>query len=130
MLPEEIEAAQQTEHPTLDFDALLRHAAFALVGELNGYGYGPDALSEIDARALFAQPLLDDPATLVDPAALEAAMERANAYWSLAQQPEPEQDHALRETVAALANGHGNLSAVEAEARRMIARFRALFPER
>ncbi|NNF57293.1 MAG: hypothetical protein HKN04_03545 [Rhodothermaceae bacterium] len=130
MLPQEIEAAQQTGHPALDFDALLEHPAFSLVHEQAGRGYGPEALSEIEARALFAQPLLDDPATLIDDTAFEAAMERASAYWALAQQPSAVREDTLRETVKALANGSGSADEIKAEAQQMVERFHALFPER
>ena len=130
MLPQEIDAAQQTGHPVLDFDALLEHPAFSLVHEQAGRGYGPEALGEIEARALFSQPLLDDPATLIDDTAFETAMERASAYWALAQQPPALREETLSETVKALANGSGKAEEIKAEACRMVERFHALFPER
>jgi len=129
MLPEEIEKAEGTGHPVLGFDALLAHPAFRLDGEHGPQAYGPDALSEIEARALFAQPLLDDPSMLADPDAVERVMERANAYWALAQIPAAEREAALHEAAAQLANGRGDRKAIEAEARRMVERFHVLFPD-
>ena len=129
MLPEEIQRAEQTAFPCLGFDALLAHPAFRLDGEHSPKTYGPDALSEIEARALFAQPLLDDPDTLADADAFERAMDRANAYWALAQTPAAEREAALREAAERLANGSGDRKALEAEARRMVERFHTLFPE-
>ncbi|MDX1418600.1 MAG: hypothetical protein R3181_01420 [Rubricoccaceae bacterium] len=129
MLPEEIARAEATGHPTLDFDALLAHPAFHLDGDHGPRAYGPDALSEIEARALFAQPLLDDPSTLTDPEAFEDAMERINAYWALAQIPAADRESALRDASGALAGHGGDLGDVEREARRMVERFHVLFPE-
>lgn len=128
MLPEEIAEAEQTDAPVLDFDALLAHPAFSLGAE-HPAGYGANGISEMEARALFAQPLLETPGTLADATAFEHAMERASAYWYLAQAPETEREARLRETVAALSNGLGP-EAVEAEARQMIARYERLFAER
>lgn len=126
LLPEEIEAAQATTHETLDFDALVQHPAFHL-GDAAA-GLGPDGLSEVEARALFAQPLLDDPETLLDADAFEAAMERANAYWLLARRPAEELEDAIRETAASLAK-NGEAERIAEEARRMVERYRQLFPE-
>jgi hypothetical protein len=128
LLPEERRKAEQAGHPLLDFDALLEHPAFRLSSPHAPVAYGPEGLSEIEARALFAQPLLDDPATLADAAAFEHAMERANAYWALAQRPLPEREAALGEAAERLAGG-ADPAALEAEARRMVERFLVLFPE-
>jgi hypothetical protein len=130
MLPEERSAAEQAGAPVLGFDALVQHPAFALAPDHDAQTYGPDALSEIEARARFAQPLLDDPAALGDPDAFERAMDRASAYWTLALTPPGEREAALREVVARFAGANGEQAAVEAEARRMVARFGQLFPER
>lgn len=130
LLPEEIRKAEQTGFALLDFDALQSHPAFRLEGAHGALAYGPDGLSEIEALALFAQPLLDDPATLADPDAIEHAMDRVNAYWTLAQTPLPAREEALREAAEQLANGAGSREALETEARRMMERFHALFPER
>ena len=126
LLPEEVEAAQDVEAETLDFEALLHHPAFrvgTLEDDATHAGFGPDGLSETEARALFAQPLLEAPEVVVDPDAFEAAMERADAYWDLAR---------TGGDPAAFAEEHadrGERDAVEAEARRMQGRFRELFPE-
>src|SRR5690606_3008078 len=121
--------AEQTAFPCLGFDALLAHPAFRLDGEHSPKTYGPDALSEIEARALFAQPLLDDPDTLADADAFERAMDRANAYWALAQTPAAEREAALREAAERLANGSGDRKALEAEARRTVEGVRTRLPE-
>ena len=130
LLPEEVEAAQRTGHETLDFEALLHHPAFRVGPEetdATHAGFGEGGLSEIEARALFAQPLLDDPETVADPDAFEAALARADDYWALAHTAGGDPDAAA----AAFAREHadGDEAAVRDEARRMIDRFRELFPE-
>ena len=126
LLPEEIEAAQATGHPVLGFDDLLHHPAFRVGAEdedATTAGFGETSLSEIEARALFAQPLLEDPALMDDPDAFEDAMQRADAYWALARDAGPDAAKAARE----FAEGDDDVE--EAEAREMIERFRTLFPE-
>ncbi|MDT0630532.1 hypothetical protein RQM47_09390 [Rubrivirga sp. S365] len=130
LLPEEVEMAQETGHETLDFEALLHHPAFRVGPEdddATHAGFGEGSLSEIEARALFAQPLLDDPATQADADAFETALARADDYWALAQSAGDDADAAA----AAFAREHadGDEAALRDEARRMIARFRELFPE-
>lgn len=130
LLPEEIEMAQQTGHETLDFESLLHHPAFRVGPEAEDAthaGFGEGSLSEIEARALFAQPLLDDPETQTDPDAFEAALARADDYWALARTAGDDPDGAA----ATFAREHadGNEDAVRDEARRMIGRYRELFPE-
>lgn len=130
MLPDEIQAAQDTGYPTLGFDDLLSHPAFQFTEEPEDLAYGPDSLSEMEARALFAQPLLEDPAVMVDADAFEQAVERANAYWHLATVPEARQEHALGEVMSQLSQGDGSSDAIRSEARLMVDRFHALFPKR
>lgn len=130
LLPEEIEAAQQTGHETLSFDALLQHPAFhvgAPAEDPAHAGYGPQGLSELEARALFAQPLLDDEAVMTDPDAFEAALARSDLFWSLAQQG-PAAD--LDAFVAEHARSPEEAERLRGEAWQMITRYRHLFPER
>ncbi len=125
LLPDEIAAAEQTGHPTLDFDDLLHHPAFRVGTEATDAthaGFGPDGLSEVEARALFAQPLLDAAHPEADDA-FEEALARADDYWHLATTAGPDAAAAGR----AFARQSPGTSAAEAEA--MIERFRALFPE-
>ena len=130
MLPDEIQAAQDTGYPTLGFDDLLSHPAFELSEEPEDLAYGPDSLSEMEARALFAQPLLEDPAVMVDADAFEQAVERVNAYWHLATVPEARQEHALGRLITQLSQGDGSSDAIRSEARLMVDRFHELFPKR
>ena len=125
LLPEEIEAAQSTGHPVLGFDDLLHHPAFRVGSEEDDAthaGYGDSGLSEIEARAQFAQPLLEDPALMGDPDAFEDALQRADAYWALARDAGPDAQAAARE----FAEGDAQ---EESQALDMIQRFRQLFPE-
>lgn len=123
LLPEEIEMAQDTGHKTLGFDDLLHHPAFRIDAEPDPAhaGFGSGELSETEARALFAQPLLEDPDVMLDPDAFDQALERADVYWQ-----------AARRGISAGAvarhlsdEGPGDV----AEAERMLARYRELFPE-
>ncbi len=124
MLPEEIEMAQATGHPVLAFDDLLRHPAFRVGPEDEDahVGFGPDGLSETEARARFAQPLLESPDVLADPDAFENALALADDYWDLARAGgDPDafaRDHAS-----------GDRQRVADQARQMVDRFRELFPE-
>ncbi len=127
LLPEEIEAAQATGHPVLAFDDLLHHPAFRVGREEDDAthaGYGESALSEIEARALFAQPLLEDPALMSDPDAFEDALQKADAYWALARDSGSMPPQAAADQFA---EGDADEAAQAAE---MIERFRTLFPER
>ena len=130
MLPNEIQTAQDTGYPTLGFDDLLSHPAFQLTGEHEDLAFGPDSLSEIEARALFAQPLLEDPAVIIDADIFELAMERADAYWHLASVPEGEREHALAGIISQFSRGDGSSDAIRTEARLMVDRFYSLFPKR
>ena len=124
LLPEEIEAAQATGHPVLAFDDLLHHPAFRVGPEdedATHAGYGAKGLSEIEARALFAQPLLETPEVMEDPDAFEAALQRADDYWDLARNASADPEAAAQ----AFADEHDT---DPGEAVRMIERFRELFP--
>ena len=123
LLPEEIAQAQRTGHPTLDFEHLLQHPAFHLGDDgPDGHpGFGPDELSEVEARALFAQSLLDDVGP--DEAEFEEALARADAYWDLAQAADP------LDAARAFAATHDDSASILEEATRMIERYRTLFPE-
>lgn len=132
LLPEEIEAAQSTGYPVLDFDALLHHPAFRIGTEeedATNAGYGPNGLSETEARALFAQPLLDDPEVLVDPDAFEEALERADDYWTLARSTGDDLEAAARTWANEHAATEADREPLAAEATRMVRRYRELFPE-
>ena len=131
LLPEEVEAAQATGHPTLAFDDLLHHPAFRVGPEAEDAthaGFGDKGLSEIEARALFAQPLLESPDVMEDPDAFDRALARADDYWALARSAGGDPDAAAR----AFADGHADgddAGRVREEAARMIRRYRELFPE-
>ncbi len=119
LLPEEIAAAQATGHPTLDFEALLQHPAFHLGTEDIASVFGPESLSDAEARALFAQSMLDDAGPDID--AFEDALARADTYWDIAQQPDP--DDALE----SFANEQPDPGVIRAEGRIMLERYRQLF---
>lgn len=119
LLPDEIAAAQATGSPTLDFDALVLHPVFRVGDDAPDAGVGPDGLSDVEARALFAQALLDD--TADDPDAFESAVARADVYWSLVTGPAPEA------ALDAYAETQPDAATVRAEGRRMLAHYRRLF---
>lgn len=129
LTPEDVALAEGIEPTTLDFDALLAHPAFATpaADPTTEHTYGPDRLSEMEARALFAQPLLEREH---DPDALDQAMERADEYWTLAHLQGLEREAYLDELVDAIALDADEAEAVRAEARTMLARFQSLFPNR
>jgi hypothetical protein len=81
-------------------------------------------MSEMEARALFAQPLLEQE---TDPDELEEVMERADDYWTLAQLQGLEREAYLTEIVEANAIDADEAAAIRAEAEQMIARFQQLF---
>ena len=125
LLPEEIDMAQATGHPVLGFDDLVHHPAFRVESDPDPAhaGFGEGELSESEARALFAQPLLEAPEVMLDAEAFDSAIERADAYWGAAR------TGATPEAVArALASGDGEPDVDEA--RRMLARYAELFPNR
>lgn len=122
LLPEEVEAAETTGHASLGFDALLRHPIFQ-IGDAesasDALGFGPDALSDVEARAQFAQSLLDTVGDDTDD--LESALARADSYWTLAQGDDPDAD------LRAFAERQPDPAAALSEGRRMLARYRELF---
>ncbi len=124
LLPEEIEMAQKTGHEVLGFDDLLHHAAFRVDADEDPVhaGFGDGQLSETEARALFAQPLLEAPEVMTDADAFDSALERADAYWAAAQAGDTPEAIA-----SALSPDDGG---DVAEARTMLARYADLFPKR
>ena len=123
LLPEEIEMAQDTGHGTLSFDDLLHHPAFRIEAEPDPShaGFGSGSLSETEARATFAQPLLEDPEVMLHPDAFDRALERADVYWQAARR-----GISAGAVARHLADeGPGDV----AEAKAMLARYAELFPE-
>lgn len=118
----EIEMAEDTGHPTLDFDGLLAHPAFRIETDPDPAhaGFGEGGLSETEARALFAQPLLDSPEVLLDEDAFEGAISRADAYWQAAAR-----GLSAEAVVGELDDERATLE----EARMMLARHAELFPK-
>lgn len=128
LTPEDRRIAEDTDAPTLGFDALLAHPVYAgNTRPPDASGYGPENLSELEAQALFAQPLLDD---AEEPEAIEAAMDRATAYWEIAHSPEAHRDQLIEDVARSFASGRDQRATILREARDMIDRFAALFPER
>lgn len=128
LAPEDLDLAAADDHPVLDFDALLAHPAFLHpeIHPATQRTYGAEGLSEMEARALFAQPLLE---RLDDPDDLDAAMERADEYWTLAQLRGVTYDARLDDFVDAFALNADEAVRLRAEAETMKARFQSLFPE-
>jgi len=129
LLQEEVDAAQKTGHPTLDFDSLLHHPAFRVTDEEHDAttaGFGPNGLTELEARALFAQPLIEDPEVLIDPDAFDEALGQADLYWSLAQASTGDPSEVARGFAREHAQDR-DLDEVEREALEMILRYRELF---
>jgi hypothetical protein len=125
---EDRQLAHAGPEPPLGFDALLAHPAFAQDATASPPGpYGPEGLSELEAQALFAQPLLDG---TEDADQMESALERAHAYWELAHIRGSERELFLRELIHQFGREMGGAEGVEQEAHRMLARFAELFPER
>lgn len=109
------EDAEATDAATLSFDTLIDTTADSAF----------DPGRECDARALFALPLLDDPAVQADPTRFEAALHRADAYWTLAQQTD--RADRLAALLPTLASSPAELPALHAEAQQMLARYDDLF---
>ena len=127
MLPEEIEMAQSTGHDVIGFDDLLHHPAFRVgpeAGDATHAGFGSDGLSETEARARFAQPLLESPEIMTDPDAFEDALARADDYWDLARTGGDPDAFAAEHAQSA-----DEKRRLADEARSMLDRFRELFPE-
>ena len=127
LTPEDLDLARSDTHDLLAFDALLAHPAFHHeVASHPEPTYGAEGLGEMEARALFAQPLLE---RLDDPDDLDLAMERADEYWALAQLHGVAYEARLDEFVDAFALSADEGVQLRAEAEAMRARFRSLFPE-
>ena len=127
LAPEDLDLARSDTHDLLAFDALLAHPAFHHEAAPHmQQTYGAEGLGEMEARALFAQPLLE---SLDDPDDLDAAMERAEEYWALAQLHGVAYDARLDEFVDAFALSADEGVRLRAEAEAMKARFRSLFPK-
>lgn len=122
---EERELAEDVDHTTPGFDELLKHPLFAEAegGHAEG-AYGSERMSEVEARALFAQPLLDH---AENPDEMDDAMDRANAYWDLAHAPAEAREEHLESVLGEFATSAGKREQIRAEAERMLARFRELF---
>ncbi len=120
--------AEDVGAETLGFDALLAHPAFAheQIEQPAERTYGPKGLSEMDARALFAQPMLEG---ITDLDELDDAMDRANEYWTLVQLHGPEHEAHLDEILSVFAVNEAEAAAIRTEAAQMIVRFETLFPE-
>lgn len=127
LTPEDRATAESANAPTLSLSALVAHPAFAHGAPGEAQEYGPDGLSEVEARALFAQPLFD---TLADVDEMEAAMDRASSYWTMAHLAASERESHLTAFVQRSSAMANERAALEREARMMLARFDQLFPER
>ena len=119
--------AQQLAPGALPFDALLQHPAFADHLGAPDAAFGPNRLGEVEARALFAEPLLSDPAVLADADAFEAALARADAYWDVAAAPDREK--ALAAFVRQWSDSSAHADRLRAEGVEMLMRFDLLFSE-
>jgi hypothetical protein len=127
LMPEDRQLAESAEAPTLGFDDLVAHPAFAAGHAVEERGtYGPENLSELEAQALFAQPLLDSAS---EPDEMEAALERASAYWELAHRRGAVRESLRSELVQQFGITAGERRRIEKEADEMLARFDQLFPE-
>ena len=82
---------------------------------------------DLETLALFGEPLMEDPALLEDPDALEAIMERVGDYWGLASAASDDRDALLDVIVARHANAELTESDLRDEAAKMLARYDELF---
>lgn len=92
--------------------------------------FGPDDLDLPEALAVFAEPLLQDPAIEDDPDLVEERVERAQAYWDLATTPANQFESQLQRIVDAFATSDDERAAIRREAQIMVERFNRLFPGR
>lgn len=116
------------EEAPIGFTALLEHPVYAgSVEEADDDdgGYGPNNLSTMEAKAYFAQPLLN---SVIDIDELERAMERANVYWDLAHKPEPERQKHIPTLIKSLASSPSDRKYIETELLKMLERFDSIFP--
>lgn len=132
LLDEEIREAEATDHPTLAFRELLQHDAFRIGGakEQHPAGFGPDALSETEARARFAQPLFESREVLLDADAFERAVHRSDALWTLAHTSNGNPEAQITAYAREYSTSESEHKVLEDQARAMIKRYRELFPER
>lgn len=107
------------------FDRLL--AEYRTLGTPTDTGYGEDNLEPAEALALFARPLVDKASETGDVEQLEAAMERAGAYWDLAQATPDEYARQLAALKRRLATTPEEERDIEEEAATMAARYAELF---
>lgn len=115
-----------------DFGVLLgafqdRHGRLS---HRNPSTFGPNLLELPEALALFAEPLLRDPAVEKNPHLVEERVERAQAYWDLATAPEEEFDERLNHMMDDFASTDAERSFIREEAERMMARYKNLFSDR
>lgn len=94
-----------------------------------GLRYGPEQLEPAEALALFARPLLEDPAVSLDPDALDAALNLAHEYWELAQAPPDEYEYRLHAIQQLYGSGPASAEKLSTQASTMVTRFHTLFPE-
>lgn len=92
--------------------------------------FGPEHLDVPEALAIFAEPLVRDPAIQDNPDLVEERVERAQAYWDLATAPDEEYEEQLLRIEDSFATSDQDRRAVREEAERMVARFRKLFSDR
>ncbi|MEM1042058.1 MAG: hypothetical protein AAGI91_05455 [Bacteroidota bacterium] len=128
LTPDDHRLAEAVEADTLGFDALLAHPAFAhgQTAPPAERTYGPNGLSEPDARALFAEPMLEG---VTDPDEFDDAMDRADEYWTLAHLHGPERAAHLDGILSVFAVNEAQADALRREAEQMTDRFQSLFPE-
>ena len=79
-----------------------------------------------EALANFARPLFDS-VDLEDPAAIDDALTRAQAYWELAQSPESSFEHQLAHLTKRFTTNRRPPDVIRAEAEAMVRRYRDLF---
>lgn len=110
------------------FERLLNE--YRSLGRPTGTGYGDDDLEPAEALALFARPLVEKASAQGDVEELEAAMERAGAYWDLAQAEPDEYIRQLQTLKRHLASTPEEERRIEEEAAAMTARYTELFSTR
>lgn len=123
--------ARATAPSTLPpFEQLLdQHASPPNHSPAHHGGYGAEQLEKPEALALFAQPLLEDPAVHADPDALEHRMALATAYWELAQADADHRKQKLQALLHRFADSPDERDALQQQAHEMLDRFETLFPE-
>lgn len=92
--------------------------------------YGEQQLTENEAMAVFARPLIEREEVLTQPHLIEEMSARAEAHWHLAQLSGEAYELELRRLVDRFASSADDADALKDEARQMTERFAALFPSR